>query len=196
VGNLLVGAIIGFASAFLLRSWQYRRDVWLKRVEGLCAVLDLAAQSGTEYWIAGRAEQGNGVHKDSSSEAKSDQTEARIIGLQGRVDGMFASLELDETNDEDLQRLLSDFRDSLTGGCFGGATRDSDPDRARLVQMYASDLIVAVWGIRLFSPLLFVFDAPKGTRRNVGLQLAGRKAVSLAIRPEVEGVRDSVASAH
>jgi hypothetical protein len=145
VGNLLVGAIIGFASAFLLRSWQYRRDVWLKRVEGLCAVLDLAAQSGTEYWIAGRAEQGNGVHKDSSSEAKSDQTEARIIGLQGRVDGMFASLELDETNDEDLQRLLSDFRDSLTGGCFGGATRDSDPDRARLVQMYASDLIVAVW---------------------------------------------------
>jgi hypothetical protein len=119
VGNLLVGAIIGFASAFLLRSWQYRRDVWLKRVEGLCAVLDLAAQSGTEYWIAGRADQGNGVHKDSSSEAKSDQTEARIIGLQGRVDGMFASLELDETNDEDLQRFYRIFGIALPGDVSG-----------------------------------------------------------------------------
>lgn len=137
--SLLLGALIGFASAFLLRSWQYRRDVWLKRVENLCSTVDLAAQSSTEYWTTRDDEAA------SSDTTKTDIAEARILGLQTRIDGMVSALELDEPDKERILLLLGDLRDCLTGGSFAGSRRRQDLERARLVQMFASDLIVTVW---------------------------------------------------
>lgn len=128
--NLVVGAIIGFLSAFLLRSWQYRRDLWLKRIEGLCTTLDAAAEASTKYWI--------GADAPSSAAPAS-----RILGLQTRIDAMFADLELD--NEPRLVLTLNDFRDSSTGGNFESAVFAADHDRARLVQIYASELISAIW---------------------------------------------------
>lgn len=137
--SLFLGALIGFASAFLLRSWQYRRDVWLKRVENLCSTVDLAAQSSTEYWTA------RDDDAALSDTTKTDIAEARILGLQTRIDGMVSALELDEPDKARILFLLGDLRDCLTGGSFAGAQRRRDLERARLVQMFASDLIVAVW---------------------------------------------------
>ncbi|HEX5516360.1 MAG TPA: hypothetical protein VFX32_02065 [Pseudolabrys sp.] len=130
--NLLVGAIVGFLSAFLLRSWQYRRDLWLKRIEGLCTALDAAAEASTKYWIGADA-------------PASAAPAARILGLQARIDSMFADLELN--NEPKLIPTLNDFRDSSTGGNFESIPFEADHDRARLVQIYASELISAIWEV-------------------------------------------------
>jgi hypothetical protein len=129
VTTLVVGALIGFFSAFLLRSWQYRRDLWLKRIDVLCTALDAAAEASTKYWIG---------EKDAAGAAAS-----RILGLQARVDAMFASLQLD--TEPQIVQCMNDFRDSSTGGNFESATFVADHDRARLVQIYASELIAAIW---------------------------------------------------
>ena len=56
---------------------------------------------------------------------------------------MFADLELN--NEPRLVLILNDFRDSSTGGNFESAVFAADHDRARLVQIYASELISAIW---------------------------------------------------
>lgn len=56
---------------------------------------------------------------------------------------MFADLELN--NEPQLIQTLNDFRDSSTGGNFESVPFESDHDRARLVQIYASELISAIW---------------------------------------------------
>ncbi|MCK1507191.1 hypothetical protein [Bradyrhizobium sp. 18] len=56
---------------------------------------------------------------------------------------MFADLGLN--NNPKLVQCLNDFRDSSTGGNFESVTFAADHDRARLAQIYASDLISAIW---------------------------------------------------
>lgn len=133
--DVLVGAALGFLSALSIRHWQYRRDLWLDRVKQFCNGVDEAAKAGVSYWLKAR---GTGKNAEQS-----DLNEALIMGLQTRLDGFFVSLGFDEL--ENLELRMSDFRGSLTGGDFAGAQRASDPDRARLLQMYASDLIVDAW---------------------------------------------------
>ncbi len=134
MGHLLLGALLGFLSALMLRWWQYRRDFWLERVKELCKAIDDTATSGSEYW--------------STDASKTDPTkahDARILGLLVRIDGFYSTLFDDAPERGELEAKLADFRDALTNGDFYGSSRVRDPDRSRLIQMHASELIVAVW---------------------------------------------------
>ena len=131
--QILVGAALGFASALSLKWWAYRRDLWLSRVDNFCEAVDAAADVASEYWLESR------VDADAALSRSLDLKEAKIIGLQTRLDGLYASLEFDNPI---LEQRLSELRDALTGGNFNVANRDADGERVRLVQTHASDLIV------------------------------------------------------
>lgn len=147
-----VGATLGFAGHGALRWWQYRRDAWTQRIERFCETVDEAAKASTEYWIARKAkpsELGDSSEPESNSVKKYDLLngqECRLIGLQSRIDGLFASYcyRLHEDATESCKISLAAFTDALTGGEFQAASRAPDYDRARLVQIIASEIIVAV----------------------------------------------------
>lgn len=135
VTNIIIGAIFGFLSAIVLRWWQYRRDFWLDRINECCEAIDACAQAGADYW-----------YRDAPKpEDDIIPNDARVLGLLMRIEGFYASLFSGKYRSEQLERLLDNFRDALTGGDFYGALRTKDLDRARLIQMYASELMIAIW---------------------------------------------------
>ncbi len=141
--QLLLGALAGFAGTATLRWWQYRRDLWLARVERFCADVDKAAEVATEYWLKAKSPAAPDLSdEDEALISALDVHEARIIGLQIRVDGgllCFAD-RLCKTDKEKLVEKANDFTLALTGGMFGSVARPADPDRARLIQMFASEM--------------------------------------------------------
>lgn len=139
--QILVGGLAGFASAAALRWWQYKRDLWLSRVERFCVDIDKAADVATEYWLKSKAP-AEIDDDDAGVISALDVHEARIIGLQIRMDGGLVTFSERLCRDDQraLEQLSNDFTSAMTGGDFGALARPPDPDRARLVQMYASEL--------------------------------------------------------
>lgn len=133
--KIIIGALFGFISALGLRWWQYRRDFWLDRIKECCEAIDDCAQAGADYWY----------NDTPKLDADVKPNDARVLGLLLRIEGFYASLFSEKYRSERLDKLLDNFRDALTGGDFYGAQRKKDFDRARLIQMYASDLIIAIW---------------------------------------------------
>jgi len=148
-----LGALLGFIGTGSLRWWQYRRDLWLGEVERFCDTLDQAAECATEYWLRNRVEvdppeEGQELDEAGEKLEKSclevDLYEAKIMGFQTRLDGLSASISdrLIFADVKGLNKSMAGMSDALTGGDFRSASRDPDPDRAQLAQVYASDMIV------------------------------------------------------
>lgn len=133
----LAGAALGFSSAFSLRLWQYRRDAWLVKLDRLCAMVELQANAATEYWL---------VRHTAAVENDLKQAEAKIMGMQALIDGYYEMVRerLLLPHQENIERLLGDFVDAVSGGQFGVSHRGPDFDRAAIVQSTAADLIVMV----------------------------------------------------
>ncbi len=141
--QIVSGAVLGLASAGGLRWWQYRRDLWLARVEGFCKAVEEAADQASDYWLKEKkSKKLRGTGEDDRQKIR--VSELKLIGLQVKIDGLFASVEeriLNSDRDK-IYQLLNGFSEALTGGDFGVVTRDEDESRARLCQTYASEIVV------------------------------------------------------
>lgn len=138
--QIVAGAFLGFAGAASLRWWQYRRDFWLDQLKNFSGTVEKAADAATEYWLQQKVTIAADQPRDPSS---LDVKEAVLLGLQMRLDGMYATLEprLSRADAMMVREHLNGLTDAMTGGNFESATRPADRNRARLAQMYASDLI-------------------------------------------------------
>lgn len=137
VEGILLGAFLTLVTTVGFRLWQYERERWTSRVDWFCDALDEAANLGVEYWI----EAGDG--EDRSRDRK---REVQILGYQMKLDGMLETF-IDKLYVADAQTVrdqLGSFRDALTGGNFQSLGVASDPQRARDVQMTASDVLVKI----------------------------------------------------
>jgi hypothetical protein len=72
--------------------------------------------------------------------------EARILGLQTKINGLVAAISPRFTRAERhaVEARLVDLIDALSGGAFRASPRGADLDRATGVQAAASGLIVAL----------------------------------------------------
>jgi hypothetical protein len=144
--QILAGGVIGFASAGTLRFWQYRRDMWIAGVNDFCKAIDEAATLATEYW-----------HKEKLPGPASDKlkcdlfnsvrlSESYLLGLQIKIDQYFSSSSLRLLREDKLriEEKISLLADALTGGNFGSSLRESDEERSRLAQVYASQIITDI----------------------------------------------------
>ena len=143
----IAGALFTLTMRGGLRWWQYRRELWLGHIERLIQVLDQIAERGADYWLtkSETLEQDTSGKEPDSSVAKH---EVRVLGLIIRLDGIFAAISerLSAADSDAIALKMNQLTDALTGGAFGTRDRDVEPDRARLAQTYASELIVLVTG--------------------------------------------------
>lgn len=144
--QIVVGAVLGFASAGSLRWWQYRRELWLARVEQFCGDVEAAAELATIYWLKEKQKQRHPGEVDEEARRLRQnlvESEHRMLGKQIKIDGLFASFvdRLDEADADELRITLEGFTAVLTSA-FNTAERPARAEEARLAQTLASDLIV------------------------------------------------------
>lgn len=170
--QIVAGAFLGFAGAGSLRWWQYRRDFWLGQLENFCTTVEKAADRATEYWLQEKVATTADQPRDPSS---LDVKEAILLGLQTRLDGMYATLEprLSRPDAMIIRELLNGLTDAMTGGNFESVTRPTDRNRARLAQMYASDLIneagsAAIRAFTIKGWMTFVWERATGQNMGAG----------------------------
>jgi|GEM_PF-6783332 len=135
--SLIAGAVGGILTSGTVRWWQYRRDLWLGRVERLCEVVEKAADSATIYWLT---EPG----KDKDHAFK--KMEAGLLGQQNKFDRLLTSVQerWRKADQDEIFRLSASFQDGLNGGTFAGERKQIDDKRARAVQFDASELVVVI----------------------------------------------------
>lgn len=137
LSGVLLGALLTLVSTVGFRLWQYERERWTGRVDWFCDALDETAILGVEYWI----EAGTGDDR-----AVDRKREVQILGFQMKLDGMLETF-IDKLHRDDakmVRSLFERFRDELTGGEFQSTAVKADHERARVVQMHASDLLVGM----------------------------------------------------
>jgi hypothetical protein len=132
----LVGALIGAFVAGAFHFWKLRRDELNARCDELCKVVLEAGAIAAEYWASD--------FKYKLSDARI--AEAKVLGAQSLIDGLYAELRIRLREEEALQidQLMSDLVDSLTGGKFTVQDRDPDPSRTQSSTQSASLLVVAI----------------------------------------------------
>lgn len=128
----LIGAVIGGIISALVHFWKFNRDELAGRIDDLCRVAAEVARSSSKYW---------------ATEYKSDTSdqvvaEAEIKGAQALVDGMYADIREYVNGAAELDELMSDFVDALTGGQFTVGGRGIDVARIDAAPQAASALIV------------------------------------------------------
>lgn len=132
----LVGALIGAIVTGSFHFWKLRRDELNARCDEVCkAVLD-AASIAAEYWATD--------FKDRLPDARI--AEAKVLGAQALIDGLYAELRIRVNEDEarEIDSLMSDLLDSLTGGDFTVEGRRPDPGRTGRSTQGASAVVVAI----------------------------------------------------
>jgi hypothetical protein len=95
-----------------------------------------------EYWIELIPEKSNTKKKKPEIVRR----EVEILGLQERIDGIFTTIEdrFELKDQRNIQKKLAVFRDALTGGAFQTNAVKVDHNRARDIQMKASELFVLI----------------------------------------------------
>jgi hypothetical protein len=132
----LVGALIGAIVTGAFAFWKLHRDELNARCDELCkAVLDAGA-TAAEYWATDFA----GKIRDARI------SEAKVFGAQSLIDGLYAELRvrLNEEEATQIDQLMSELLDSLTGGDFTVEGRSPDASRARRSMQTASLALVAI----------------------------------------------------
>lgn len=134
VWKLALSALFGVMVGLAVQWWKSYRDETRILCEEFCSCIDEAADISSQYWHV------------SGKSSKSKILEARILGLQARLDGYrvlvgkkFARLEIESLNEK-----VADLFDAATGHTFKTENRLSDSDRAIRVQTCASELILQI----------------------------------------------------
>jgi hypothetical protein len=137
---LLLSAVFAFVANAGLRWWQYRRDLWIARVEKYCEAVQAAADCATEYWSVKKSAK----HDDEKFWSELLIKEARLFGLQLRIDELRVSFQgrLSEQASAELIDFSAKLNDALTGGDWLEPIRAADSVRALAAQEYASVVIV------------------------------------------------------
>ena len=106
-------------------------------VQRLLDTLDRAAERGSEYWLRQDQDESRGA---------AERDEAQIVGLLIRLDGFLEAFagRLLEVDLKLIDDKMNELTTALTGGDFGVRGRPRDFDRARLVHMAASELMVVI----------------------------------------------------
>jgi len=140
---LLVSAIFAFVANAVLRWWQYKRDLWIARLEKYCEAVQSAADCATEDWSVKKS--ASLKQQDAKLWAEVLIKEARLFGLQSRIDGLRVSFErrLSREASAQLVDLSAKLNDALTGGDWHEPIRAANPVRALEAQQYASAVIVS-----------------------------------------------------
>jgi hypothetical protein len=132
--KLAAGALFGVFVGLLVGWWKSHRD----ELRGLCdeccrTILD-AADVATSYWLS------------AGSDTNSAANEARIMGLQVRLDGyrVMVTEFLEPGQRKKLEVAFVAFYDTLTGGDFKSPKRSIDEVRAYAALTKASIVIIAV----------------------------------------------------
>lgn len=127
-----LGVLGGFLGNYALSVIQNSRGHWNKRSEQICAALERAADLGVEYWTAQR-----------TSDAETKLIEAKIVGIQSRIDGLVAAFlpSCPVTERGRLLELQIQVRNALTGGSFQ-SNSEADAAKALDVQVCVNLFIV------------------------------------------------------
>ena len=129
--QFVVGLLAGFALSLLAKAIFSRIQETDARYDELCKLVAEAANLASEYWLR------------AGNDLEVKRLEAVIHGLQLRINLMVTLVEHRHWTIRELgSRELDDFFDALTGGDFEVDNRDADLERAREVQLSASELIV------------------------------------------------------
>lgn len=129
----LVGALIGGFITAVAQIWRLYRDELGDRTDELCTLLlELNAQA-CAYW------------SKAFSELESGRSiEANLIGLTSLVEGLCASIrqKILKKDADEVEAILSEMMDAVSGGRFSESDRPADLDRTRRIPFVISKLVV------------------------------------------------------
>jgi hypothetical protein len=128
-GSAFFGVIVGL----FIQWWKSSRDEFRSLCDEFCETVRETSDVASSYWYA-----------DNSDE--DIVAEARLTGLQRRLDGyrVLISSRLHDTHRRDLEFMLADFFDAITGGEFRSKSRKRDLERVVGVQTVGADVILCV----------------------------------------------------
>lgn len=156
LGGRLIAAVFGgaigasFAALFGVwsRWWQYRRELWSSRVSHFCDHLQEFGESAARYWLKASLtdSQKSGVSAADRHRARQHQ-EIVLIGSFEKLTGLIESFarRLDESDQRTLDSLINKLNDAAMGGDFQSGDYESDPERARDIYAFTSDIVVHIW---------------------------------------------------
>jgi hypothetical protein len=132
--KLAAGAFFGVIVGLLVQWWKSHRDELRGLCDETCRTITEASDLASKYWLSSASNQECGLQ------------EARLIGLQVRIDGYYVLLSryFRLRRREQLSANLANFYDALTGGTFKDSSRLEDPDRAHAAQTEAARAILSV----------------------------------------------------
>lgn len=121
--QIVVGAVLGFASTGALRWWQYRRDLWLARTKDLSEAVEKFSDEAANYW----AEVGR---RKSHERSNVKLQEARLLGMNTIIDGMWPAIgdRLNEHKAKGIEQLLNEMTIAALSGDFGEDERAPRPN--------------------------------------------------------------------
>lgn len=131
----LIGAFIGAAVTLFFNMWKFHRDERSARCDELCTAINAASVIAADYWANAYA-----------NEPEQRVQEARLLGAQALIDGLFADLRsvVSAADGSALDDVLSDLFDHFTGGQFSVRERPTDPSRVAASIQAASTVVVEI----------------------------------------------------
>lgn len=139
IGYVLPPIITAFLSGYLVLRWKGRGEYLDKRLDELCAMIDSAAEFGSDYWSIDQSVTGALIN-----EAKLQAQLMKIAGLRASLES-----EMSQSSIAELRRAESVFLREATGGNFGVHNRVSDLFRAIATRHSAAQFVVAIRAARM-----------------------------------------------
>lgn len=152
-----IGAILGVIVTQFFNIWKFHRDERSSRLDELCRALLEAATLAAEYWAT-----------EFRDEPQQRVQEARILGAQALIDGIYADLRgvLRQEDSEKIDNSLSELFEIMSGGDFSVKNRAKDPARIASPIQAASAAVVEIRrSHRKSIPLWSLFNAYHENRR-------------------------------
>ena len=128
--QFFIGLFGGFIISFALLLVAQKMNDTSARYDELCSAISGAADISSAYWLMDA----------NAHDVRLD--EAKILGLQTKINLMFILLEKEDWAIKKLgNEELDSFLDTITGGTFQVADRNPDPERCIEAQTSAATLI-------------------------------------------------------
>jgi len=126
-------AVLASLVAFGVQRWRYRTDRLAAAIDSLCNEINSAADKATAYWL---------IDDTAQDRGKIRLAEFELVGRQSRIQELIGALDVQDEKlvVVDLNELVLELLDAMTGGGFRVADRPLDLDRAARVQAAAARL--------------------------------------------------------
>lgn len=128
-----IGALLGAGITLLFNIWKFHRDERAARIDELSNAISATALLASEYWAS-----------EFKDEPEQRVREARILGGQALIDGLYADLRpmLREKDCGAIDEALSALFDAMSGGEFSVKGRPKDAARVVAAPQSASIAMV------------------------------------------------------